>query len=111
MRHTPTQRKCIHKWCSMLADELNAAGYDFNDGRVVRLPVAFTGDNVFESMFKRVMTALYPDKTSSTQLEAHEVKEIYENMNRFLSDEFQVTAPWPSQESLKDEQDNAKRKG
>ncbi|MCP5017151.1 MAG: hypothetical protein GY938_18045, partial [Ketobacter sp.] len=57
MRHTPTQRKCIHKWCSMLADELNAAGYDFNDGRVVRLPVAFTGDNVFESMFKRVMTA------------------------------------------------------
>ena len=93
---TLKQNKCAHAYCEQLADALNGAGYDFNDGLVIRLPVAFTPENVKESMFKKVMASLYPDKTSTTQLSTEEMQSVYKNLNRFTSDFWGIGLDWPN---------------
>ena len=99
MLRTPKQNNCLHEYCEELARKLNEAGYDFNDGKIIRLPVSFTKENVKEYMFKRVMRALFPDKESTTELTTVQVQEVYENMSRFIGDSFGVHVSWPSQES------------
>jgi hypothetical protein len=97
-KHPPRtlkQNKCLHSYCQQLADKLNGAGYDFNDGKVIRLPVEFTGDNVKEYMFKKVMISLHPDYESTTELDTLEAQEVYENLNRFTSEHFGVGCDWP----------------
>lgn len=100
MNRTALQNRALHLACSQIAQQLNAAGYDFNDGKVIRIPVSFTQDNVKEYMFKRVMNALHPDIESTTELTTKEVQEVYEELNRYLAENWGVSVPWPSQESL-----------
>jgi len=94
-QRTLPQNRCLHSYCEQLADKLNAAGYDFNDGKVIRLPVQFTRENVKEYMFKKVMKSLYPDKESTRELDTQEIQWVYENLNRFTSDSFGVGVDWP----------------
>ena len=61
-QRTIKQNRCLHSYFQQLADELNGAGYDV--GTTIKVPVAFTGDNVKEYMAKPVMNVLYPDKES-----------------------------------------------
>ncbi len=96
MKRTPQQQKAIEVYCNELAQKLNDAGYDFNDGKVIRLPVSFTQENVKEYMFKKIMGALYPDYVSTTELETNEVTEVYENVNRITADQFGVSLNFPS---------------
>ena len=93
---TPLQNDCLHSYLEQLAGALNDAGYDFNDGKVITLPVAFTKENVKEHIFKKVMNALYPDKQSTTQLDTMQLQHVYENVNRITSERFGIGLDWPS---------------
>ena len=95
---TIKQNSAIHLYCDLLADALNDAGFSVNDQVVLSLPVSFTGDNVKENIWKPVMTALYPDKTSTTQLEKMEVSEVYDNVNRAIAERTGVSVLFPSAE-------------
>ncbi len=77
----------------MLADEMNAAGYDFR--KVIKVPVTFTGDNVKENMFKVIMNAMYCDKDSTTELSTVEIQNVYETMNAATAEKFGISIPWP----------------
>jgi len=99
---TGKQNKSLHKYCQMVADEMNAAGYDAQT--VISLPIQLTPEIVKDCIFKAIMTALYPDKTSSTQLSTTEIQDVYENMNRATGTKFGVSMDWPSDESLSEEQ-------
>ena len=105
-QRSPQQQKSLEVYCRGLADGLNAVGYDFTDGKVIRLPVAFTQENVKEYMFKKVMASLYPDKErkdgtfSTTDLDTKEIQKVYENLNLFTSEKFGVGMTWPSREDL-----------
>ena len=96
---TLKQNDCLHEYCKQLSEALNDAGYDFNDGKVIRLPVAFTADNVKEAMLKKVMVSLYPGKTSTTQLSTVEMQDVYENLNRFTSSSWGIGLEWPSHDN------------
>ena len=99
-QRTEQQRKALEVYCDGLAEILNASGYNFNDGKVIRLPVSFTQENVKEYMFKKVMMAMYPDKTSTTELSTTEIQAVYENLNSFTAEHFGVSVTWPSEEEL-----------
>ena len=93
------QRGSLHKWCDDIAETLNAAGYDFNDGLVIQMPVSFTKENVKESMVKRVMMSLYPDLDSTEKMEPKQVIEVQDNLIRFIAERTGVVLPpWPSEE-------------
>jgi hypothetical protein len=100
---TPEQRGSLHVWCDDIAKALNEAGYDFNDGLVIQMPVSFTKENVKESMVKRVMISLYPDLESTEKMEPKQVMEVQENLIRFIAERTGVVLPpWPCNESRHD---------
>jgi len=94
-QRTVKQNKCLHSYCSQLADALNAAGYDFNDGKVIKLPVSFTMENVKEYMFKKVMVSLYPEIESTADLDTKQLQWVYENLNNFTASHFEIGLDWP----------------
>jgi len=97
-QRTPPQNRSLHKYCNDLAHELNMAGYDFNDGRVIRLPVSFTKENTKKYIFHRVMRSLYPDIDSTADLTTVQMQDVYENVNRITAEQWGISVPWPSNE-------------
>ena len=93
-QRTLPQNRALHKYCEIISDEMNAAGYDFK--QVVRLPVAMTPELVKEYLFKRIMTTMYPKKESTTQLNTIEIQRVYESMNNATSELFGISHDWPN---------------
>jgi len=98
MQRTSQQNKALHLYCQMVADEMNAAGYDFQ--QAITLPVKMTGELVKEYMFKRIMSVMYSDKESTTELSKTEIQEVYEAMNAATAQKFGVSMNWPSDDAL-----------
>lgn len=98
IKRTNQQRKAIEVFCRELAEKLNDAGYDFNDGRIIRLPVSFTQENVKEHIFKVVMNNLYPEITSTAQLNTKQVNEVYNGVNMIISENWHIYVDPPSNE-------------
>ncbi len=101
---TGLQNKSLHLWLSRLADELNGSGQSLGDGIVIKVPVAFTGDNLKENCLKPLMTALYPDKESTTQLSTVEIQDLYMRLDQIIAERSGCSVAWPSEESLSEEQ-------
>ena len=93
MIRTDQQRKALEVYCRMVADEMNASGYDFK--QVISLPVSMTQDLVKEYIFKVIMRAMFSDKESTTQLSTTEIQAVYETMNNALAEKFGISIPWP----------------
>ena len=98
MQRTSQQNRALHLYCQMVADELNAAGYDAQT--VITLPISLTQDIVKDCIFRAIMRALYPDKESTTELSTTEMQDVYENMNAATAQKFGVSIPWPSEDVL-----------
>ena len=110
MKRSDQQRKSIEVYCRNLSEALNNGGFTVNDQVVLRLPVAWTQENVKELIFTQIMTALFPEKTSTTHLETDEVSEVYENLNRAIAERTGVSVAWPCEEELMNERLNRMRK-
>lgn len=98
MNRTLLQNKSLHKYCELLAEALNDAGYDFKE--VITMPVSFTKENVKEYMFRRVMSALYPDLESTTELTTVQIQTVYNELDRLTATKFGIHVEWPSEESM-----------
>lgn len=95
-QRTLTQNASLHKYFELLAKALNEAGFSVQ--QVVDVPLDSTKETVKQGMFKPVMTAMYPDKTSTGDLNTKEIKIVYDNLDRFTSEQFGISIPWPSNE-------------
>lgn len=99
MIRTSQQNRALHLWCDRLAESLNDAGYSFNDGKIIEVDVDFTKENIKEYMVHAVMTALYPDMKSTSELSTTQMQSVYEHIVRLLADKKGFTAPdWPHHE-------------
>ena len=96
-QRSPQQRKAIELYCKQVADAMNDAGHSVQTAFTAE--VAISHENIKEHMFKVVMHSLYPDKTSTTELETDEVTNVYENMNRITAERYGVSMVFPSYES------------
>jgi len=97
-RISPQQNKSLHVYARQLAEALNAGGYDVRT--TIKVEVDFTEETVKEYMIKPIMKALYPDLTSTTELDPKQVQQVYENLNRLTSEKFAVGVDWPSLDSM-----------
>jgi len=100
-KRTIKQNKSLHKYLTIIAEKLAESGQDMRE--VVRLPITPTVDNVKEEMWKPVMSALYPDKTSTTELSTKEMTQCYEVFNSAVGERLGVSADWPSIDSMMNE--------
>ena len=62
-----------------------------------------TEENIKEDVWKPIQKAMF-NKSSTTMMERLEVSEVYETVNRFTAERFGVSVPFPSEETMSEEQ-------
>lgn len=97
MNRTQQQNKSIHKYCELMADGLNNTQHSVQE--VCKLPISWTKENFKENIWKPVQHAMYPEITSTTQLNTKQVNDVYEEVNKLMSD-WGVSRDMPSIESM-----------
>ena len=89
------QNKALHKWCEETARELNNAGISkevfYRD-----IQADYTLENIKE-LWRSFARTKY-GKNSTTELTTKEFTEIYDEVNRHIS-QFGIFMPFPSEEN------------
>ena len=96
---TLTQNKAIHKYCSMLAEAFNDAGLDMNNVLAEGTRIPWSEERVKELIWRKVQVAAL-GKESTTKLETFEVSQVYDIVNRHISQTFGVFVPFPSKNEM-----------
>lgn len=102
-KRTDNQNAALHLWLEMLAQELDKNGHTVQDV-VARIKRAEIRPN--KTVLKEVLWRPYQiaalGKESTTELTKHEVDKVYEGLNKFIGQEFEIHVPFPSDESKKE---------
>lgn len=94
MRRTDQQNKALHKWCQMVADEMNRNGMSVHKAlSTYKVEIDWNKTRFKELVWRPIQEALTA-KASTTEPETVEYIEIYEHINRWLSEQG-VHVPWP----------------
>lgn len=97
---TPSQNSSIHLWLEMVASELDRHGHTVQN-IVEKIKRAEIRPN--KTVLKEVLWRPYQiaalGKESTTELTKHEVDKVYEGLNKFLAENFEMHIPFPSDES------------
>lgn len=107
-KRTEAQNNALHLYFEMIAEALNREGFDV---RIVLQVIAEKGvdmmwskELVKELLWRKVQKK-YLGKHSTTELDSvGEITEIYDMLNKFLSEHFFIATPFPSLESLMEKQ-------
>ena len=96
---TLTQNASIHKYCAMLAEAFNEAGLDMNAVLAEGTSIPWSEERVKELIWRKVQIAAL-GKESTTKLETFEVSQVYDIVNRHISQTFSIFIPFPSKNEL-----------
>lgn len=99
MQRTTQQNRALHKGARILAETLNDAGLDAKKTLKPEASIPWTMEMILDLMYKPIMSAMYPDTTSTTELTTKQVSYIWEVMNRHLSERFGIAVPFPGDEN------------
>jgi len=95
---TLTQNASLHKFCSMLAQAMNEAGFDFRVFIKEGYPVPFTEELVKEYIWKPIQKAVTGHE-STTKPEPKQYSEVYDVLNVKLA-EHGLYIPWPCRSNM-----------
>lgn len=97
---TTQQNKALHKYCELLAEALNDAGYEMKAVLAVKqVDIPWNKDRVKDVLWKPLQEVV-TGKSSTTELSTIDPSEIYSILDRHISQNFGVHVEWPSEESL-----------
>lgn len=102
------QNRALHKLFSLLAQELNAAGWDMKKTLKQSVDIPWTGNSVKEYLWKPIQKAQI-NKASTTELSTKEIDEIFDTLNKHLGEKTGVHAPFPSIEEVIRAQEHGKQ--
>lgn len=98
-QRTLTQNAALHKYCQILADDLNEAGLDMKQVIKPGIDIPWTMESVKQNLWKPVQIAV-TGKESTTKPLTNEYSEIYEVLSRHLSMKLGIDVAWPTRESI-----------
>jgi hypothetical protein len=104
-QRTDLQNDSIHLFCRWIADAANGAGYEMKISSPLLssdIEVPWTRESVKERIWRRVQTAKYPDRKSTTKLERGEVSEIADVIIRHLGEKRGLIVSFPSKDDITD---------
>ena len=96
-QRTVIQNRALHLYFELLAIELNNAGLDMKKVLKPSIDISWTKENVKEYLWRPIQEALKLKK-STTELTSKEVNEVYEILNRHISEKFGIHQFFPSEE-------------
>lgn len=91
---TSLQNNSMHLYFNQLADELNGSGLDMVTVLPVGFKISWTEYSIKKDLWGRIMKAM-TGKTKTSQLETKEVSQIYEEINKNLSENWGLHVPFP----------------
>ena len=97
MKRTTQQNRALHKFCELLAKELNNAGLDMRATLKPGVDIPWDAHTIKRDLWKPIQRAML-DKESTTELERTEVNDVYSVLSRHLGERFGVHVPFPSDE-------------
>ena len=98
---TLAQNSAMHLYFTMLAKQLNDAGFSFT--KVMREPSLYKMDIdwnlelVKSNLWKPIQVAIF-NKESTTTLNKQDVIRIYDTANRYTSERMGISVPFPNYE-------------
>lgn len=94
-KRTISQNSALHKFCELLADALNSAGYDMK--RVVKqeIDIPWSKSTVKEFLWRPIQVAM-TNKKSTTEASTAEYSQVHATLMRHISQKFGVYVEWPS---------------
>ncbi len=94
-QRTPLQNRAMHKYFTMLAEELNAAGLDMKTVLKPTVDIPWTPESIKNHLWRPVQDAMF-DKESTTELTTKDLTQVYETLTRHLGEKFGTFCRWPS---------------
>ena len=96
-QRTIQQNKAMHVYFTLVADALNDAGLDMKKVLKEEVDIPWTKSSVKEFMWRPIQMAML-NKKSTTELDTINPKNIYEVLDRHLSQKFGIHIEWPCKE-------------
>jgi hypothetical protein len=96
---TGKQNDSFHLWLSQVAEEMDKHGVTVQNvvARIQKAEIRPTGDNLKEVLWRPYQIAA-TGKESSTKLTKAEIDRVYEGLNKFIGEHFELHIPFPSEE-------------
>lgn len=101
---TNKQNRALHKWFIQLAETLNGSGFDMKSV-IKQVDIPWSAYTVKEHLFRPTMKTML-GKDSTTELETHEIDQIFGVISKSIGERTGVFIPFPSIEILMQEQIN-----
>jgi hypothetical protein len=98
-QRTHKQNNALHKYFTLLADELNNAGWDQRKTLRESIELPWSQSSVKEYLWLPVMLALH-QKDSTASLDKAEINEVYEALTRHLAQRTGVFVAFPELNDL-----------
>lgn len=94
-KRTSLQNRALHKYFSLLAEELNNAGYDMRKTIKKDIDIAWSGISVKEYLWRPIQKTYLQEK-STTNLKTGDIDKIYDILNKVISERCGVSVQFPS---------------
>lgn len=95
---TARQNRALHVFLRLLSEALNDAGLDQRKVLKPNFPIPWTTHSTKENLFKPIMKAMF-EIESTTKLERVQVSQVYDVLNRSLSEKYGISIPFPEASS------------
>ena len=99
-----SQNNSIHLYLSQVARELINNGYTLQDvvEKIRKVEITPTTENLKEVVWREIQYAVLK-KRLTRELSKTEVNEVYEPLSMWLAKEFQISLPFPSEQTKNEE--------
>jgi hypothetical protein len=97
VQRTSQQNKAMWKYFEMLAKELNDAGLDQRVVLKLSVQIPWDKDDIHDRLWIPIQRAVVKTE-STTELNKQQVSEIFDILNRHLSEKFGISVQFPSNE-------------
>lgn len=98
-KRTVQQNKALHVLFTLLAQELNDRGMDMRKTLKPSVEIPWSPGSVKEYLWRPVQTAQL-NKRSTTELTTVEIDQVFDTINRHLSERFGIHIAFPSIEDV-----------
>ena len=96
MQRTTQQNRAFHKYIALLAKALADSGHDMRT--LITVEITPTPENVKATIVHEIMTKLYPDITSTAELNTEQINTLYEVINRATAEKLDINIDFPARE-------------
>ena len=97
IQRTSQQNKSLHLYFTLLADELNAAGYDMRRTLKPGVDIPWTPELVKQYLWKGIQEAML-GSDSTRGLTTKEIDQVYDVLNKHLGETTGVHVAFPTKE-------------